>query len=413
MVTPVNHLFGYLPATYQLEHKMTMQSPLLFLLLLLVSGTTLWSQHSLRDSREIPFEMVKNAIVIPVQIDGTTYRFVLDTGGYLLISQRLREEGGFPLADSIIISDANAQEQVFEKVKLEAISIGALTFNDREAIVDQHSGMYPNSCFETDGMIGRDFFDGMILHFDYEKGIMRLTENPSVVQLKEQHHAKMRISKRGLPDVQLRINGKNRYIEFDSGSGDFFSYQSRQAEKLKVKTAKDKLTFKGIFSFGVSSSQRIEPDIRYKAKVYDLQLGSTNFTNFYSNFSKATAPRIGAGMLYFGKVTVDFQKNAFYFEPYRDAQKPTTLGSFGFDIVYLNGEYLIKWVLEGSEAERSGLTFGLKIKSINGQPVEDVAKACEGYINGYIFKNQESVSLEYYDAAGYLQSITLNKEIYE
>ena len=384
----------------------------LILLLFLLTSQPLSAQKAilpLLDSNEVPFEMVKNAIVIPVTINGKTYRFVLDTGGLFSIDEKILKENGFPVTDSILISDINSNERFFKKASIPKISIGALDFIDQQAIVTFDSDTYPNSCFGTDGMIGRDFFEGMLLHFDYEKKIMRLTNDASSFQLDDQHQTKLKISKRGLPDVLLKINGKKEYIEFDSGSGDFFSYQFKTAEKLKVKENSDKLLFKGIFSFGVSSKE-IKSTSRYKVKIDQFQIGATAFKDFYSDFTKSTAPRIGAGILYYGKVTVDYQNLGFYFEPYQDRKELPKYTSFGFDIVFLNGEYLIKWILEGSPAEKFGLQYGLKIKAINNIPIEQVAMECEGYINGYSFYKEEKIELEYFNAENKLQKVTLEKQ---
>ena len=200
-------------------------------------------------------------------------------------------------------------------------------------------------------------------------------------------------------------------MEFDSGSGDFFSYKTKDVRRLKVKSKTDKLKYKGIFSFGVSSANHIKSTTRYRAKVYDLKLGGTSFNNFYSDLSKPTEPRIGASILYHGKVTVDYKNLAFYFEPYPQKDKQSVLKSFGFDIVYLNGEYLIKWVIKGSEAAKKGLKYGLKIKSINGEAIGETTDICEGYLNGYAFQKKEKVELEFFDKKGRLQRVILEKVV--
>ncbi|MEL7002449.1 MAG: aspartyl protease family protein [Bacteroidota bacterium] len=360
------------------------------------------------DTQELPFEMIKNTIIVPVVIDGVTYKFVLDTGGLFTISKRLQKDKQFEVVDYLDISDVNGNERSFERVKVGEISLGELNFNNREALVMSYNENYPNACYGTDGMIGRDFFDGMILQFDFNKGVIRLTNNVSVFDLKEQNKTKLRISDRGLPDVLLTINGKSEYIEFDSGSGDFFSYKSKQARKLRVKSSEDKLKFNGIFSFGVSSAE-IKSTVRYRVKINSFKIGGIEFNNFYSNFSKPSAPRIGASILYYGRVTVDYKNLGFYFDPYPDKKEIIPFYTFGFDVVFLNDEYLVKWVLEDSNADREKLKFGYKIKAIDNTPIEDLMKACEGYINTPEFYNKERITLEYYDDQGALKKASLNR----
>lgn len=366
------------------------------------------TQSNLLDSKEIPFKMVKNAVVIPVTINGITYQFVLDTGGLFTLSKKIQEKGKFPITDSVAVSDANNNEQIYHKVQVPEIAVGELKFVDRTALIIDDGATYPNSCYETDGMIGRDFFEDMVLHFDYEKGIIRLTNDASVLDLDEKHKTDLQLSNRGLPNILLTLNDQEEYIEFDCGSGDFFSYKSKTAKQLKTKSKADKLVFEGIFSFGVGG-KKINPSKRYKVKVESLEMAGTIFPDFYSDFSKPSAPRIGAGILYHGKVTVDYKNLGFYFEPYPKQAKPTVLETFGFDIVYLNGEYLIKWVLKDSFAAKQGLRFGLELKAIDGVPIAEVAKGCEGYINGYAYKTKDRIVVDYFDKQGALKSLMVEK----
>lgn len=365
------------------------------------------------DSYDVPFEMVKNAIVIPVKVNDVQFRFVLDTGGMFMISKRVKNQGDFTVTDAVTISDASGEEKDFERVRVEKTSIGRLNIHGMEAIVSFDSDAYPNSCFGTDGMIGRDFFKGMILHINYKKGIIRLTQDRTALNLDSHHRTALRISDRGLPDVLLSINGKDEYIEFDSGSGDFFSYKTETAEHLPVREASDKLRFDGIFSFGVSSREQIQSTSRYRVYIDELILGATSFTDFYSDLSKPSAPRIGAGILYHGDVTIDYNDQWFYYKPYTNESTLSPLRSFGFDIAYLNGEYIIKWVLEGSDAEKHGLSYGQKLTSINGVLVDEAAAGCDGYINGYSFHQNETVSLKYTGTDGEIRSLTLKNKTFE
>lgn len=41
--------------------------------------------------QEITFEFIKNKIIIPVEIDGKTYKFLLDTGAPNMISKEIHD----------------------------------------------------------------------------------------------------------------------------------------------------------------------------------------------------------------------------------------------------------------------------------------------------------------------------------
>ena len=138
------------------------------LLSLLFLGYNGWSQKSvvsIQDSGNVPFEMVKNTILVPVTINGKTYKFVLDTGGVFSISKKIQKEGNFETTESIIVSDANGHEKVFEKIKVIKTSLGTLDFMDREALVLYENESYPEKCFGADGMIGCRYYFSGVLHF--------------------------------------------------------------------------------------------------------------------------------------------------------------------------------------------------------------------------------------------------------
>lgn len=376
--------------------------------LLNVNSSFAWQNQTPFDTGEIPFEMVKKTIVIPVQIKGTTYKFILDTGGVLMLSKELQQAHQFQVYDEITVLDINKNKRNFQRVTIDKISIGNATFTEQQAIVSFDNKTYPGKCFGTDGMIGRNFFKGKLLQIDYKRKVLRLTEDETLFKLNKKYHAPLKISNRGLPEVLMQIDGKKQYIEFDSGSGDFFSYKTKDAKRLSGKSGNEKLQFKGIFSFGVSK-QNVKSTTRYRIKIDSLQLGKTWFANFYSDFSKPSAPRIGAGILYKGKLTIDYKNLGFYFEPYDVKSNQKSCNTFGFSIASVNNDYIIKWVLKGSPAEKAGLLYGMKIISINNQPVSKIPDDCNFYINGYPFETAEEVKLSYKDQKNRLKSITLRK----
>ena len=85
---------------------------ILFLLLasLLVSDTFQIGEASvLRDSGDINFEFIKEKIIVPVKIAGKNYRFLLDTGGILEVSQELQDYFSFVETESTGKSSKSSQ----------------------------------------------------------------------------------------------------------------------------------------------------------------------------------------------------------------------------------------------------------------------------------------------------------------
>lgn len=381
--------------------------------LLLFKGSALYSQSLLNyvDTGFIPFKMLKNTMLVPVTIGRHEYSFVFDTGGFLSISNNIRVNNRLHAIDSIEVSDIEGKVKYFDKVLIPHATLGDMELQNREALELWVNSKYPDNCFGADGMIGRDIFEGMILEFDYKNGRLRITNDRSKIQMPEDLKAKLRLSDRGLPEMLLRINGRKRWIEFDSGSGDFFSFKTRDVMNLRDVSENDKLKFHGIFSYGITGKGDVRPSVRYRPRVESLQIGKAIFKDFYSDFSKKTAPRTGAGILQAGKLILDFQEMGYYFIPYNQVERPV-FESFGFDVAFLHGKYLVKWVLEGSQAAMKGLEYGLEIKYINGVSVYTFIDECQNYLHGFDFTKSDIVQLKYIDSLGNLESVTLEKKVY-
>ncbi|MFD1162737.1 MULTISPECIES: aspartyl protease family protein [Hwangdonia] len=365
------------------------------------------------DTGKMSFELIKEKIIIPVQIGNKTFRFLVDTGGIFEISEEVQNQFNFNQTKSITIVDINRKEVEIKSVTVPEIKLGNWSFKNRKAIVSDLHSKYPYSCFELDGMIGRDFFDKVILHFNYATKTFRLKENEKAVDVNKNNRTKLKLSHRGLPNLQLRLNGKKEYIEFDSGSGDFYSPKTSDVEKRLTKSnPNEALKFTGEFSFGVSMDD-IKISNRYKEKVKSLQLGSTTFINFYSQFSKISAPRIGARILKYGAVTLDYKNGWFYFKPYKPNQNIEPFKTFGFDVAIQNRCYKVKWVLDNSEAYHLGMRSGDKILSINNVSTNNINEDCFGYLNGYSFKNKQRITVVFLNNQSVKKSIELEKIVFE
>jgi len=365
------------------------------------------------DSGIVPFELIKEKIIVPVQIKGITYKFLVDTGGIFEISENLQNLFDFTQTESTTIIGINRKEIEIKTVTIPEVKLGNWSLRDRDAIVSDLYTQYPYSCFELDGMIGRDFFDNVILHFDHESKTFRMTENSNEISLNKNDRTKLKLSKRGLPSVKLKINNKNEYIEFDSGSGDFYSPKTSDVEKKMKNNDKDiVLKFYGVFSFGITM-ENLKSTHRYMEKIVRFQIATTTFTNFYSQFSKLSAPRIGAGILKYGKVTLDYKNGWFYYEPYADIQSMEPFKTFGFDIAIKNDTYVVKYVLKNSEADKQGLQSGDEILMIDDFSTSNISEDCYGYLNGYEFKNREKITVTYFDNQGSEKTIDLNSKTFE
>lgn len=206
----------------------------------------------------------------------------------------------------------------------------------------------------------------------------------------------------------ISLNGEEQFVLFDSGSGDVYSPQTKRAKRIP----KDqRLSFEGIFSFGLSQG-KIKSEKRYRSLVAELKIGGGTLRDFHSQFSKLTSARMGAGILHYGQVSLDYQKQRFYFSPYEQKVSPGRFTSFGVDFTSLQGEYIIKWVLKDSPAEKAGLQYGQRVLQINDIVLSTGQDNCQYYLAGFGVDRQEELHLLILDEDGKRQEVSLRKQTY-
>lgn len=376
-------------------------------LLLLAGCSSIKTVQSTIDTGWVPFRLVKGAIIVPVSINGTAYSFVLDTGGFLTLSDEINKQEDFKVTSTVEVSDISQLTKTFDMVEVPVLSIGNWTIPKAEAIVSSNYASYPNRCFGLDGMLGRNVLKDVLLQMDYSTMSLRITNQKSRLRLNETARGKMKISDRGLPGLEVDINGKSRFIELDSGSRDWFSYQTAEAERQLEQGTTEVLSYEGVFSFGVSG-KNLNAESRYSSLVTTLKIGNILFEESYSDLSKRSAPRFGSGLLAHGTLTIDYLNNAYYYDGYSDAPVTVVDQRPNFSLAKINGQYIIKWVRKASEAERLGLSYGDHVLSVNGAEIESYGTACELYLADYPFLHAEVVKLRLEDANGLQKDLIIN-----
>src|SRR5690554_1593484 len=126
---------------------------------------------------EIDFELVENKIIVPVVIEGKTYRFLLDTGAPNIISEKLHKKLNSEVLLETLISDANNNIDTMKVVSLHKLTIGKLTFENTTSLVfdlDNHPIM---SCFDIDGFIGSNLFKNTAIKVSLKDKKLSITDN--------------------------------------------------------------------------------------------------------------------------------------------------------------------------------------------------------------------------------------------
>jgi len=135
-----------------------------------------------KQSDKIKFKLINNIIAIPVEINGVTLSFLLDTGvskpiifNFLNVSDTLKIKN----TETISLRGLGEGESVDAlKSKRNIIKIGdAINLNqDLYAVYDVNLNFAPRFGFPVHGIIGYDLFKDFVVEINYSNKFLRLTQ---------------------------------------------------------------------------------------------------------------------------------------------------------------------------------------------------------------------------------------------
>lgn len=107
-------------------------------------------------------------LILPVLIQGKTYRFLFDTGAIFSISDDLQSKFDYKVVDKGSIYDAERNELEVEYVRVDALKFGEISFENERAFVTDFTVNPMLAALELDGIIGSDQISQYNWILDYE-----------------------------------------------------------------------------------------------------------------------------------------------------------------------------------------------------------------------------------------------------
>ena len=270
---------------------------------------------------EIPFEFVSEKIIIPVEIQGETYRFILDTGAPNLISNRLFKKLGGKAARTLNVSDANGQSSRMNVAVIQEFKLGQAAFRDIPALVNLDDENIVFRCFEVDGLIGSNMLSTSVVQFNLPKKTVIVTDQRKRLSLDKAVKSKLElVGKQKSPYVWIELMGENTGRErllLDTGAADLYDlgknhYRIFRQEPIFQEHGRSKGTSSiGLFGAGQESEH-------FRLFLPTLKFGGLPFREVVLETSDDDNSRLGATILNFGILTLDYKKKRFYYEAFSD-----------------------------------------------------------------------------------------------
>jgi Aspartyl protease len=322
----------------------------------------------------LPFEYVRNKIIVDVKINGQKKKFILDTGATLCISDNIQEDMKNPILGYASGVDAYGQKRQVSFVTLRELQLGNLTFQKIPSGVINLKNIEFLSCFNADGFIGSNLLKNCIVHIDTEKKYIVLTDNINKLNLKNVYKTSLILDSQSEPYLQLNLNNKLIfYALFDSGADDFITISNRT-----LKTAIKKGTIKllnqgyGIGGVGMFGAEKAERKKRLIGR--NVKFGSDEITDFVTEFSSKSYDAIGMELADYGTITIDYINKEFYFKVKKQSQSYLYQKTIGFSFQPEKNYYSIGQVWTGTKAEKNGLRNGFQILKLDNLDISKRTK---------------------------------------
>lgn len=324
---------------------------------------------------ELPFQKVNNKLIVDVEIGGKKRKFILDTGAPMVISTTLFNELNYTALSKQNVSDINQNIDSLLFVKIDSLKIGNEFITKIPAVVLTNNLIM--DCLEVDGFIGSNALRNSVIQFDAKRQIITITNIISKLKLGLPQGYDIMLDQQSSPYLKFNIGEKiSEFALFDSGSDEFYSMANEKIEKFRK--AKDFTIIHksngsntlGMTGFATSK----ETSLMF---VPFIKLNGVKIDNIFSESNDDINSRIGAKMLDYGKLTLDYKNKKCFFEPFANNQEFEN-NQLQISLNFVDNHLCIGkiWTKELNQK----VEIGEKIISINDINVENMT-ICEAIKN--------------------------------
>lgn len=311
-------------------------------------------------------EYVADEILVPVQINGKTYTFLLDTGAITILSSDIVKEMGLTAVTSNKFVDSagnTTQENFYLVPEIKLGNIAFRTVGVGSFDLSKFSGLL---CRPIDGIFGSNMMRICNWEIDYGKTSIRMSSEK--IQIPNSVTVPFEQNFSGTPRVRLETSGINFLADVDTGNNgsldipfEFFE-KSRLPKSKKIAMSRGK-GFYSLLSNNEQDERTVMADSLYIGKMLVSR-----------KIRVSPSPMVLIGNDFFsplGKFAINYKKGELLLPKKNEPQKPEM--TFGFTPLRENGKVFVGIVWKDSEAEKAGLELNDEVVSMNGKEVSAMA----------------------------------------
>jgi hypothetical protein len=370
-------------------------------------GLNIGETNSENYDEEFDFEFIRDKIIVPVEIQGVTYKFLLDTGAPNIISKEINDLINPLLIKIIPITDASGIKEDLKVVSVEKLKFGSILFENTATLVYDLRANAVFKCFGIDGFIGSNMLRNSIVQIDAELKKIRLTDNIKNLSLSKKDSKKIKlIGAQSSPYLWINLKGKKsgkEQVLIDTGMGGLYDISYRNYDIFKkVKIFTEIGESVGASSLGLFGDVPVKKHVRLHLPL--LKINELELENCLTNTTNDSNSRIGAELLEYGVMTIDYVNKRFYLKLKSkkvDLKKP----EFNFTRTLKNEKLIIGFVWDTELNNR--ISYGDEILEINGKEFE----ICDLVTQDLMAEKEQTVKLKIKPEKGAVFEITINKKL--
>jgi len=297
-------------------------------------------------------------LILPVQLLGHTYHFLVDTGSSRTVyDSRFRDVLGAPIGETTIETPGgHLKTDLFACPRA---SIGKIEWPSTTSIVCTDLTLLKAATGErVDGVIGMDVLKDYVLKIDFDAGLLRLSSADTKRAAEWGESIPISFAQRSCPLVRARLSATvDEEFLVDTGANvnclnsPTFSTLHKD-RKLRLFLS----SHRALTTYGQVTGQ--------SGFVDSISIGTLR--NQWLRFDAGPKSLLGLRFLSRYVVTLDFPNQCLYLKPgrrYTEGHRPATSG---LAVVWIGGAFVVHSVQDQSPADRAGIKHGDIVVRVNG-----------------------------------------------
>ncbi|MEB2775420.1 aspartyl protease family protein [Algoriphagus sp. D3-2-R+10] len=342
--------------------------------ILLAVGAFFYSKYVKNVTEVIPFEVVRNAIFLSVEINGEVFTFQFDTGAPTTISPDAAKRLGLDSIGWHHGMDYYGNTDSVTNTIIPEISIGKIKVRNLKTSIIAPGDMYEICNIHLDGYLGLEFFDKKVIEIDLKSKQLTIANSVNALSNNYSDFVEIKYPDEQItPLIPIYHVGTNaaELVQFDTGSGNrFFNMSKKTFEKMvDDNVLSPDLITDTLYSFTARGLFGTQQDtLNYSFEAEGLRVGETIFSNVpVYTFETGWVSNLGAGLLEKAVVVIDLVKDRFYVKPHENANL-----DFKRKLDFQTINHQVSFIKPNSAAYLAGIREGDILKSINNLHLDSI-----------------------------------------